>query len=258
MRLAVISDAHGNLPALDAVLLDLDRRGGADFLVDLGDRVSGPLWPAETAARFEERGIAGVRGNHDREAGAAVRQGLGRTDAFAWDRLTAAQRAALAALPASLDLAAWGAPGVVAFHARPDRDDAYLIDRARGGRQVRRRPEAIAQSLGAHAGERLILTGHSHRADLLRLPGGRHVGLHAGVPGGATILNPGSVGLPAADADDHAIEAGTPDARYAIVDTATLAVALLAVPYDHEAAARQAEANGRDDWASWLRTGWAR
>ncbi len=41
MRIAVIADIHGNLPALEAVLADLDGRG-ADLLVGLGDCASGP------------------------------------------------------------------------------------------------------------------------------------------------------------------------------------------------------------------------
>lgn len=248
MRLAVIADVHGNVLALDAVLADLGRRGGADLVVDLGDRVSGPLWPAETLDRFEAQGIPGVRGNHDRIVGeAARRKGLGRSDRLAWERLSPGRRAALAALPARMA----PGPGVVALHARPGRDDANLIETVRGGRQARARPRRIARRLRGLAGEaRLILTGHSHRPDLVRLSTG------------ALVLNPGSVGLQAALVAEpaHAMETGTPDARYAIVELADgpPAVALLAVPYDHEAAARQAEANGAPDWASCLRTGWAR
>lgn len=47
MRLAVLSDIHGNLPALEAVIADLEKNG-ADAVVNLGDCASGPLWPAET------------------------------------------------------------------------------------------------------------------------------------------------------------------------------------------------------------------
>ncbi|CEJ09983.1 Calcineurin-like phosphoesterase superfamily domain protein [bacterium YEK0313] len=47
MRLAVIADIHGNVLALDAVLADVAGRG-ADRIVNLGDCVSGPLWPRET------------------------------------------------------------------------------------------------------------------------------------------------------------------------------------------------------------------
>ena len=44
MRLAVISDIHGNLLALEAVLADITTRG-VDDILNLGDWVAGPLWP---------------------------------------------------------------------------------------------------------------------------------------------------------------------------------------------------------------------
>ena len=47
MRIAIISDVHGNLPALEAVLTDIKGRG-ADVTVNLGDCVTSPLWPKET------------------------------------------------------------------------------------------------------------------------------------------------------------------------------------------------------------------
>ena len=46
--IAVLSDIHGNLPALEAVAADARAAGAARF-VNLGDSLSGPLWPAETA-----------------------------------------------------------------------------------------------------------------------------------------------------------------------------------------------------------------
>ena len=47
MRIAVLSDIHGNLPALQAVLSDMARRG-VDQVINCGDILSGPLWPRET------------------------------------------------------------------------------------------------------------------------------------------------------------------------------------------------------------------
>jgi diadenosine tetraphosphatase ApaH/serine/threonine PP2A family protein phosphatase len=80
--------------------------------------------------------------------------------------------------------------------------------------------------------------------------------------GGPLVVNPGSVGCPAyADPDGdppHVSEAGTPHARYAILTldgSLGARVEMIALPYDHEAAARRAEANGRPDWARALRTG---
>jgi predicted phosphodiesterase len=64
MRIAVISDIHGNCAGLDAVLADL-RRYPADQVVCLGDAVQGGAQPAETVARLRELGCPVVMGNAD-------------------------------------------------------------------------------------------------------------------------------------------------------------------------------------------------
>ena len=64
-RLAVISDVHGNVWALAAVLDDIDRRG-ISAIVDLGDSVHGPLEPAATMEIMASRGILAIAGNEDR------------------------------------------------------------------------------------------------------------------------------------------------------------------------------------------------
>jgi hypothetical protein len=74
------------------------------------------------------------------------------------------------------------------------------------------------------------------------------------------IVNPGSVGMPAyrdVTPLPHAMEAGSPHARYALLtrNGAGWTAELRAVAYDWEAAARQAEANGRSDAAHAARTG---
>jgi predicted phosphodiesterase len=51
MKIAVISDIHGNFAALEAVLADIDTRG-VDIIVNLGDILSGALQPCETADRL--------------------------------------------------------------------------------------------------------------------------------------------------------------------------------------------------------------
>ena len=115
-------------------------------------------------------------------------------------------------------------------------------------------PGAVATRLGEAApGARLVLCAHSHLASLVRLSGGQ------------IALNPGSVGCPAyadpAPPHPHVSEAGSPLARYAIVDIAEGAGAvtrceLLAVDYDYRSAARRALANDRPDWGRTLTTGW--
>ena len=65
MPIAVISDIHGNLPALQAVASDLRSRGVRKVL-NLGDHLSGPLWPRETLAFLRRMDWTHIRGNHDR------------------------------------------------------------------------------------------------------------------------------------------------------------------------------------------------
>jgi predicted phosphodiesterase len=65
MRYALISDSHGNLPALEAVLANIDERGVADALYHLGDLGGYAPWPNEIVSLLRERGIAGVAGNYD-------------------------------------------------------------------------------------------------------------------------------------------------------------------------------------------------
>ncbi len=244
MRIAVLADIHGNVLALDAVLDDLERRGGADITINLGDCVSGPLWPRETFERLEALDLPTVRGNHDRRVAVDTPdETMWASDVYAQERLTAAQREALLALPFTLEIV----PGVVAFHARPDHDEKYLADAVIDGRLMRA-PLADIQRRLKGLDRRIVLCGHSHRAELIR------------IPGGPVIFNPGSVGAPAYDDDTppaHVSEQGSPHARYGIV---TLGdgpdrFESIAVDYDHEAAARQAEQAGRPEWAHALRTG---
>jgi predicted phosphodiesterase len=248
MRIAVLADIHGNVLALDAVLDDLKRRGGADLTVNLGDCVSGPLWPRETFARLQALDLPTVRGNHDRRVAAdPAGDAMWASDRYAQERLTTAQRDALLALPLTLEIA----PGVIAFHARPDHDEKYLADAITDGQLVRAPLAAIKRRLKAlEPACRIVLCGHSHRSELVR------------IPGGPVIFNPGSVGCPAYDDDTppaHVSEQGTPHARYGIVELDVPGrpdcFEAIAVDYDHEAAARQAEQAGRPEWAHALRTG---
>ncbi|UVK41109.1 metallophosphatase family protein [Mesorhizobium sp. AR10] len=248
MRIAVLADIHGNVLALEAVLQDLQQRGGADLTVNLGDSVSGPLWPRETFERLEALNLPTVRGNHDRRvARDPADDTMWASDRYAQERLTAAQRETLFAQPLTLQVA----PGVIAFHARPDHDEKYLADAITDGQLVRAPLAAIRRRLkGLDPACRIVLCGHSHRSELIR------------IPGGPVIFNPGSVGCPAYDDSTppaHVSEQGTPHARYGIVGLDVPGqpdrFEIFAVDYDHEAAARQAAEAGRPEWAHALRTG---
>jgi predicted phosphodiesterase len=240
MQIAIIADIHGNALALRAVLEDVARRGIRE-IINLGDCVSGPLWPRESFDLIAASGCRTVRGNHDRWVAAG--EG-GPSDRVARDALEAAQMAWLGALPMRVE----PQPGLLAFHARPDDDQAYLLESVEDGRLVAARSEVVAERLGDTQAA-LLLCAHSHMPGLLRLPDGR------------MVLNPGSVGCPAYDdptAPAHVSESGSPFARYAVLDWSegtVDGVSLLAIRYDHEAAARQAEALGRPEWGYALRSG---
>lgn len=79
MRIAIIADIHGNVLALDAVLADIAARGIAQ-IVNLGDIVSGPLWPRETLDRLADIAMPTVRGNHDRWVSEGDATTLGASD----------------------------------------------------------------------------------------------------------------------------------------------------------------------------------
>ncbi|CAD5285637.1 conserved hypothetical protein [Bosea sp. 62] len=240
MRLGVIADVHGNLPALEAVLARLAELS-VDRIVNLGDCASGPLWPAETVRLLRATPMSHVRGNHDRALGAASPDGLGASDSFAWRNLDADARNWLAGLPFELEIG-----GARCVHASPKDDDTYLLDAIEGGRLVAASPGAVEDLLGPIR-PAVVLCGHSHQPRLLRLDDG------------TVVANPGSVGNPAYNADEpriHVSESGAPHARFAVVMMAdSVEIEHYAVAYDWEHAARRARDNGRADWSHALRTG---
>lgn len=242
MKIAVLSDIHGNLAALDAVLADVETRG-VDRIVNLGDICSGPLFPAETAARLIPMALPTVRGNHERQVLTLPPDRMGPSDRYAAERLTADQRAWLAALPETL----WLTDEVLLVHGTPGSDLLYFLETLTpDGVRPATMDEAVerAGSTGAH----LILCGHTHTPRAMRLPDG------------CLVVNPGSVGLPAYGDDEpfpHIVETGSPHARYAIVakDADGWSADFIEVVYDWDAAARVARDNGRPDWERGLATG---
>ena len=245
MRIAAISDIHGNLQALDAVLADIAGRD-VDVTVNLGDIVSGNLQPSATAARLMALDFPTIAGNHERQLlGDPAR--MGESDRYAREQLLPQQLAWIAALPASLRLTD-DAQDVLLVHGTPSSDLVYFLDTVTP--QGSRAPTVDEVCLRAGTAQAaLILCGHTHMPRSVELPDGR------------LIVNPGSVGLPAYGDDHgypHVMENGTPHARYAIVERGAdgrWSAQFHAVEYDWEGAAQLALANGRPDWAVPLRTG---
>ena len=91
MRIAAISDIHGKLWALEAVLADIERRG-VDMTVNLGDILSSPLKPRETAQRLMPLDLPTISGNHERQVLEDDPEKLGVEDRYAYDHITDEQR----------------------------------------------------------------------------------------------------------------------------------------------------------------------
>jgi len=244
LRFAILSDIHGNVHALEAVLADARRRSIEQF-VNLGDILYGPLWPRETFDLLQTIAAVTIQGNQDRdiyEAGAPQVK-KNPTLAFVIDDLGAGPIAWLESLPK----AAMVADDVFACHGTPRSDTVYLLEDVTTGGPVVRAEEAILSELGCVASP-VILCGHTHIPRVVQLSSG------------TVIVNPGSVGVPAYDDDlpaYHVMQNHSPFASYAIIEKRDGAwqAELVKIPYDHSLAARRARENGRGDWAEWIATG---
>jgi len=73
MKLAILSDIHANIWALEAVLADI-RKQGVDLIVNAGDILSAPLEPAATADLLIPLQLPTIRGNHERQLLACEQQ----------------------------------------------------------------------------------------------------------------------------------------------------------------------------------------
>lgn len=240
--IAVFSDIHGNLPALEACYDHAKARGCTQFL-NLGDIVSGPLWPRETAEWLMDKDWPTIAGNHEHDLLGGDPADMGRSDTHALAELGPRHLDWLRQFPDDLQ---WR-EDVYLCHANPADDKHYLMHRVEPD-LIRDAHEHELHEMIVGFGSHAIGCGHSH------LP--RHVVLSDG----RQLFNPGSVGLPAYAWDVphiHRMELGSTHARYAILsgEGDGLAVDLVAVEYEHERAAAQAERNGRMDWAVPLRTG---
>ena len=242
MRIAVISDIHSNLPALEAVLADIAGRA-VDATVNLGDCVAGPLWPAETMASLAALRMVTVRGNHDRWLYDRPPERLPPVDRFALTQLSVAQCLELHRLPPSIELS----PEVLVVHGTPSDDSTYLTEETVNNRMIAAMTPLVVERLGAAMTREVVLCGHSHRQSVTQ------------IPGGPLILNPGTVGCPVfADIPSaNRIEPRSPHARYAILTRrgGRWGAELFALDYDWDKASARALETGFPRWAESLLTG---
>jgi putative phosphoesterase len=247
VRMAVVSDIHGNLPALEAVIADIKRRK-PDIVVNLGDCVSGPLWPRETCEMLRQLDWRTVRGNCDRCAGENETSKASDSDRFAYEQLDESAREWLIKLPKTIQLS----DRILACHGTPFSDEEFLIENIVGGQLAVAPSLEILRRLGA-TNPPMVLCGHSHIPNFIMASPTQFV------------LNPGSVGLPAFDAgtvDGVRVvsESGSPHARYAVlIDHGThFDVEHHAITYNHRMAVERAREMNRHDYGLGLDRGMMR
>jgi putative phosphoesterase len=173
VRVAVLADIHGNLPALRAVLAELDAER-VDALVVAGDVVGGayPREVLELLAARPER-LVWVGGNAEREAVAAWDGApIEDDEAASWSArgLDRRWRDQLAAWPITTTL-----DGVRYCHGSPRRDDEIL---------TRATPDEAFREALAEVSEAVVVGGHTHQQTI------------RAVDGAPTYVNAGSVGIP--------------------------------------------------------------
>ena len=193
MRYALLSDIHANLPALRAVLADIDERANIDATYHLGDLTGYAPWPNEVVALLREREIPGIAGNYDSTVATDYKHCGCRADSpheeelshlsYEWTRshVTAETKRYLASLPFRIDIRPLGGhvsgSTITLIHGNQTLNTVYVTED---------RPdsflEKMARDIGARAGD-VICFGHTHKQ-------------WQRVVGGIQFINTGSVGRP--------------------------------------------------------------
>lgn len=218
MHIAVFSDIHGNLPALEAVLKDIDRQG-TDAVYCLGDLVGYAAFPNEVTDRIRRERIPTIMGNYDDgvgfdrdECGCAYREAderLRGQQSLEWTkaRVTLDNKAFLRTLVPEIRMDIDG-KRLLLVHGSPRKMNEYLFED---------RPISSFERLAASSNADVIVFGHTHKPYTKRI-------------GDVWFVNVGSVGKPK-DGDWRAC--------YAILDvTADPPASFVRVPYDIETVTR--------------------
>ncbi len=182
MRIAVISDIHGNCVALDAVLEDL-RPLRVDHLVCLGDAIQGGPQPRQVVARLREHGCPVVMGNADAWLLSGVETGepasperrtkLQAVREWTLGQLRSDDRAFIGQFQSTVKIEGKGVAGLLCFHGSPVSFDDIILPAL---------PEdEFRRLLGPYANA-ILAGGHTHLQQI------RRIGDHF-------FFNPGSVGI---------------------------------------------------------------
>lgn len=201
MEIAVISDVHGNLPALEAVKDEVESRN-PEMVVCLGDVIGYNPWPAECVDVVRDWCDVVLQGNHDRDVAdpSVYRQNEMAYEGLLWaeEELSDEQFSWVQELPEKAELNLEDDGSYLIVHSHPEETDKYV------------RPRDFARMRPLLDDELGCWLGHTHIQ-------------HKATIDGRLILNPGSVGQPRDD-DKRA--------AFAIVDTETNEAELCRVSYD--------------------------
>jgi predicted phosphodiesterase len=242
MRIAAISDVHGNSWALAKVLKSIESKK-PDLIINLGDTLYGPLNPRETYNMVRSHGIISISGNEDR----LITEHIGKksknsTIDFVIKELHDEALDWLTNLPktAVLDCR------VFMCHGTPLSDSTYLLERLTKNHVSVHEPVTIDELLKSVV-QTVVFCGHSHIHRVVKSY--NHM-----------VINPGSAGCPAFSDDfpvHHKIENYSSHAQYCLseINSDGILVEQVCVPYDVHAAVDCAIRNNRPDWAQWLKTG---
>ena len=169
MRVAALYDVHGNLPALEAVLAEVERER-IEVTVVGGDVLWGPF-QSECLVLLRAHGALFVAGNCERE----VLAGADESSAWCLGQLSSREREFVSGWPGEVELEVEDLGWVLFCHATPRSDEEIL---------TRLTPESDVAAALEGADADVVVCGHTHVQELRRVPG---------VP---ILVNAGSVGLP--------------------------------------------------------------
>jgi len=241
MKIAILSDIHGNSWALHDVLEDIKSKK-IETIINLGDSLNGPLDPKGTFNLLVENNVLSISGNGDR----LILESLDSTSKFKTMEYVKTQIDNdvidwLRNLPFELIM-----NNIYCCHASPDSDTSYLLENLKADHIEIKENSEIDKVL-KDIKQEIVVCGHSHVSRIVKTAN-------------KIILNTGSVGLHAYSDKlpiPHKMENFNSYARYSILTLSENSVKIeqVAIPYDYEAAAKKAEKNERIDWAKWIRTG---